>query len=309
MLASLLAAIAAILLNAPAPERLDDPLKNVTQAVPEARVLVAEVSRNAHGPKLVQSTLGPVLRGHAFVVLDLASGTVLTAQEPSAVRPVASLAKILTALTVVRQGDVDAVATVSARAVAAGRRGADMRLVEGERITVRDLLAGLLIPSANDAAVALAEHVAESEGAFADKMEVVARDLGLARTRVENATGYDSLAQFSSAYDVALLLAEAWQDPVLGVLLRAESMAVSSVDGRFRHPLKTTNRLLGVRSDILGGKTGFTDQAGENLAVIAESPDNHPVVAVVLGSPDRFADMENLLNWTFWAYRWPQPAS
>lgn len=305
MLVHLLAVLAAVLVNAPAPKQLDDPLRELTRIVPEGRVLMAQAEDAPTRPRLRRETLGPALRAHAFIALDLGSGAILTEQEPSAVRPVASLAKILTALTAARGAELDDVVTVSPRAVAAGRRGADMRLVVGEKISVRDLLAGLLIPSANDAAVALAEHLAGSERAFADRMSSMARTLGLARTRVENATGFDDIAQFSSAYDVALLLAEAWRDPVLGLFLRAEEMDVTSVDGRYRHHLRTTNRLLGLRSDILGGKTGFTDAAGENLAVTAESPDGHPIAAVVLHSPDRFVDMENLLNWTFWAYQWP----
>ncbi len=339
MFAQLLGVVLSLLVNAPAPERLDDPLTNLTREIPEGRVLVAEASDEGERPQQIRESLGPVLQAPAYIVVDLGSGAVLTSREPSAVRPVASLAKLLTALTVVRQADPEDIVTVSARAVRAGRKGADMDLVAGEPIRVQDLLAGLLIPSANDAAVALAEHVGGSEAAFATLMSATADTLGLSRTRVENATGFDSLAQFSSAYDVALLVAEAWKDPVLGVLLRTEKVRVASVDGRQRHLLQTTNRLLGIRSDVLGGKTGFTDDAGESLAVVAESPDpfsgaplgnpaesrsdslgtpalriraanpkgtpgGHPVVAVVLGSPDRFADMENLLNWTFWAYTW-----
>lgn len=306
MFAQILAALVALVLNAPPPERLDDPARAFTRTLTEGRVLYAEVAQGTEpGPQLEKATLGPVVRGKAAVVMDLAAGTVLANKEPSAVLPVASLTKLLTALTVAREADPDAVVTVSARAVARGRRGANMRLREGENILVRDLLAGLLIPSANDAAIALAEHVAGSEEVFADKMRTTAEKLGLSRTRVENATGFDDLKHFSSAYDVALLLAEAWQDPLLGLLLRSESMVVRSVDGRQVHRLETTNRLLGKRTDILGGKTGLSEAAGENLAVVAESPSGHPVVAVVLGSPDRFGDMENLLNWTFWAYVWP----
>lgn len=310
MFANLLALALTFILNAPSPEGLDDPARALTRVVPEGRVLFAEVARGQNGgPGLVQETLGPVSRAASFVVLDLETGAVLTSLEPSAVRPVASLTKILTAVTAIRRTRADDVVTVSAHAVAVGRRGANMRLLAGETIAVRDLLAGLLIPSANDAAVALAEHVAGSEAAFIGMMEETARTLGLSRTRAANATGFDANTSFSSAYDVALLLAEAWRDPLLGPLLRAEELDVAAIPGWPRHHLRTTNRLLGVRTDILGGKTGLTDAAGENLAVVAESPDGHPVVAVVLGSADRFADMDNLLNWTFWAYQWPSGPS
>lgn len=305
MLAQLLAVLVAFVLNAPPPARLDDPARSVTGAIPEGRVLFAEVSRGAGtGPQLVQESLGPTLRAEAFLVLDLASGSILVSRAPSAVRPVASLTKILTAVTVIRHARPDDVVTVSRRAVTLGRRGSNMGLLVGEQVTVRDLLAGLLIPSANDAAVALAEHVSGTEAAFAKQMETVGKSVGLSRTRAENATGFDTIASFSSAYDVSLLLAEAWQNETLGNLLRTEALTVTSVNGRHRHRLNTTNRLLGVRTEVLGGKTGSSPLAEENLAVVAESPEGHPVIAIVLGSTDRFAEMDNLLNWTFWAYQW-----
>lgn len=307
MLVQLLALIASIVLNAPAPERLNDPTRPVAERIPEGRVLMAETVRNgAQVPRRVQETLGPATSGAAFVVLDLESGSILATKEPSAIRPVASLTKLLTAFTVTHSGiDLDDVATVSDHAVRVGRRGADIGLVRGERIRVRDLLAGLLVPSGNDAAIALAEHVSGSEEAFARRMGETARTLGLSRTRAQNARGFDADTNFSSVYDVALLLAAAWRDPMLGTLLRTEELVISSVDGRRVHRLRTTNRLLGVRPEILGGKTGLTDAAGQNLAVVAESPGGHPVVAAVLGSSDRFGDMENILNWTFWAHEWP----
>lgn len=305
MLIDLIAAVVTLFVNAPPPERLDDPARSLSRLVPEGRVLEAETVRDGDGgPQLVQATLGPVLRAHSFVVIDVASGRVLAAREPSAVRPVASLTKLLTAMTVARSTRLDDIVTIPGEAVAAGRRGADAGLVRGETLRVRDLLAALLVQSANDAAVALAIHASGSEEVFARRMEETATALGLSRTRAENATGFDSLRQFSSASDVARLLSAAWQHAEVGLLLRTEALTIASTDGRFRHRLQTTNRLLGVRSDVLGGKTGLTDAAGENLALMAESPDGHLVAAVVLGSSERFADMENVLNWTFWAYRW-----
>lgn len=305
MLAQLLAATLALFLNAPPPERLDDPGRVLSALAPEGRVLLAETVQPAgDGPTLHQETLGPVLQAGSFLVVDVASGRVLTAREPSAIRSVASLTKLLTALTVLRHADFADEVTVSPRAVAAGRRGSDAELRAGERFTVRDLLAALLITSANDAAVALAEHVSGDERTFAERMEETARALGLTRTRFVNATGFDNVTHFSTASDVAAVLTSAWQDPILGPFLRMEELTITSRAGRPHH-VRTTNRLLGVRADILGGKTGFTEAAGENLAVMAESPDNHLVAAVVLGSEDRFRDMENLLNWTFWAYEWP----
>lgn len=305
MIVEIIAVLVGSLLGAPAPPTLDDPARAVAAAVPEGRVLFAATDRAEGDPERVRETRGPALSAASYVVVDVGSGKVLTAENPSLTRPVASLTKLLTAVTVAARVSPDAVVTVGRTATRARVAGATMGLTAGERMRVRDLLAGLLIPSANDAAVALAEHVSGSEERFAGEMNAVAAALGLSRTRVANATGFDDAAHFSSAYDMALLLAHTWRDPLLGIFLRATSLDVASVDGRRAHRLRTTNRLLGERTDILAGKTGFTDAAGESLAIVAENEDGHPVVAVLLGSHDRFSDMDNLLNWTFWAYRWP----
>lgn len=308
MITALLALLASVLLDGAPPDALNDPSRVLTEVVPEGRVLFAETEQRDGRPTLKEDTLGPSLSAESYVVIDVGTGAVLAAQNPSAIRPVASLTKLLTALTVAQRVDPEEVVTVSPRAARAGRLGADMDLVPGERLTVRDLLAGLLVPSANDAAVALAEHVSGSEERFSKDMNQVAQSMGLSRTHAVNATGLDHPGHYSSAYDMGLLLARVWRDPLLGLYLRATSLDVTAVDNRKTHHLRTTNRLLGRRTDILAGKTGFTDAAGQSLAVVAENDAGHSIVAVLLGSADRFADMDNLLNWTFWAYQWPEPA-
>jgi D-alanyl-D-alanine carboxypeptidase len=305
---SLLALLASALFGLPSPAALHDPTRLLAGAIPEGRVLVAETERREDSPARVRDTLGPNVTAESYVVVDVASGSVLTAKAPSAIRPVASLTKLLTAVTVLQYADPDDRVTVSAQAARGGRSGADMELIAGEAFRLQDLLAGLLIPSANDAAIALSEHVAGSERAFADNMNRVAQSLGMLRTHVVNATGFDNEEHFSSAYDMALLLSHAWRDPLLGVYLRARTMDVTPVNGGRTRQLRTTNRLLGKRADILAGKTGFTDAAGQSLAVVAENDEGRPVVAVVLGSRDRFADMNTILDWTFWAHAWPSPS-
>ncbi len=306
MSAALLTILAQLLLSLGTPASLADEAKVLTEVIPEGRVLAAETEPRSGAPVLREETLGPDLTAMSYVVIDVESGKVLTSQNPSAIRPVASLTKLLTAVTVREHAKPDDGVTVGLHAVQARLQGSDMRLRAGERMSVRDLLAGLLITSANDAAVALAEHVAGSEKAFAEEMNRVARSLGLTRTHMVNATGLDNVQHFSSSYDMALLLTHVWRDPLLGVFVRAKSLDVRSIDGKTVHHLQTTNRLLGERTDVLAGKTGFTDAAGESLAIVAEDDRQQPVVAVILGSEDRFRDMANLLNWTFWAYTWPE---
>lgn len=304
MIAQLLAIFIGSVLSIPAPQSLNDPGKFLTEIIPEGRVLDAQIEKRDGAPIRSNSSELPDLSAESYVVVDVGSGSVIASRNPSAVHPVASLTKLLTALTVMQNADLNDVVEVGPNAVKASTSGSDMQLKLNEKIRLQDLMAGLLINSANDAAVALAEHVSGSEEKFAEKMNKVARDYALARTHAVNATGFDNTKHFSSSYDMGLLLLHAWRDPVLGVYLRSSSLTVKSIDGTIKHHLKTTNRLLGERTDILAGKTGFTDAAGQSLAIVSENEEGRPVIAVLLGSKDRFGEMNRLLNWVFKTFSW-----
>ncbi len=303
MIAQLVAFMVGSILSMPAPTTLNDSSRLITAIIPEGEVLAAQIEKREGAPTKTLET-EPTVSAESYVIIDVASGSVIASRNPSAVRPVASLTKLLTALTVEQKANSDDIVTVGRNVLKAEREGSDMQLKPGEKIRVQDLLAGLLISSANDAAVALAEHISGSERQFAEEMNAVALSYGLARTHAVNATGFDNKQHFSSAYDMGLLLLHAWRDPVLGLYLRTSSQTVTSVDGSQKHFLKTTNRLLGERTDILAGKTGFTDAAGQSLAIVAENENGNPVIAVLLGSKDRFTDMNHLLNWTFKTFKW-----
>lgn len=303
MISKLVAAIASALMGVSSPAMVGEQLQMLYDVPLES---LGQVQGATHEPipERVRDTAGPAVNAEAYVVLDIASGSILAGRNADATQPVASLTKLLTALTVLQHARIADTVTISANASAQKARGADMELMQGQVFRVQDLLAGALVASANDAAVALAEHTAGSEKEFALRMNELASEIGLHNTHVVNATGFDANDHYSSPYDVALLLTRAWNDPVLGVYLRASSLTVHEQHTGKAHRLRTTNRLLGSRVDILAGKTGFTNEAGQSVAIIAENEDGHPVVAVLLGSDDRFADMDNILNWTFWAYEW-----
>lgn len=306
MIAQILALFVGSLLSIPAPQTLNGPGTLLTSVFPEGRVLSAQTEIREGAPVRARDTADIDISADSYVVVDVGSGSVIAARNPSGVHPVASLTKLLTALTVMQNADLGEIVTVGPNAVKAGNGGSDMKLKDGEKIKLQDLLAGLLINSANDAAVALAEHVSGTEAKFSEEMNKVAADYALARTHVTNATGFDNAEHFSSSYDMGLLLLHAWRDPVLGVFLRSSALTVTSVDGKIKHHLKTTNRLLGERTDILAGKTGFTDAAGQSLAIVAENETGHPVIVVLLGSNDRFGETNKLLNWTFKTFSWPE---
>jgi D-alanyl-D-alanine carboxypeptidase (penicillin-binding protein 5/6) len=201
----------------------------------------------------------------------------------------------MTALVTVRRADLKARVVVSVRA--AGTPGSRMGLVAGETLTVRDLLYGLLLPSGNDAAVALAEHVAGSEAAFVRLMNEAAAELGLRGTRFTNAHGNDEPGETTSAADLVLMVRA-----VLAYPLLAQIVATPSVQTAGR-ALTNTNELLGVYRGADGVKTGTTDLAGECL-VASVTRDGHRLLTVVLGSQDRYADTRALLDFVDRGWRW-----
>jgi D-alanyl-D-alanine carboxypeptidase (penicillin-binding protein 5/6) len=172
-----------------------------------------------------------------------------------------------------------------------------MELIAGETLTVEDLLYGLLLPSGNDAAVALAEHVAGSEEAFVELMNRRGAELGLTHSRFVNPHGQDHPEQFVSAADLVVVTREVLRFPTFA---RMVATARHDVGGR---SLVNTNQLLGAYPDADGIKTGTTDEAGENL-IASVNRGGHRTIAVILGSQDRYSDARALLDYAAAGWRW-----
>lgn len=237
----------------------------------------------------------PAVTADAALVLELDAGRTLFALHPDDPVSPASTAKIMTALVVLQHADLDVAVTVSVNA--AGIGGSRMGLVAGETLSVRDLLVGLLLPSGNDAAVALAEHVAGSETAFVALMNQTASALGLSATQFANPHGLDAPGQTTSAADLAQVAKAALAYPYFAQVVAEPSARVA---GRV---LTNTNQLLGSYRGADGIKTGTTEAAGECL-VASVSRRGHRVLAVVLGSADRYADVAALLDYVAAGWRW-----
>lgn len=179
-----------------------------------------------------------------------------------------------------------------------------MGLQAGEVVTVEDLLWGLLLNSGNDAAVALAEHVAGSVPEFVAIMNARAAELGLHSTHFTNPHGMDAPNHYSSAYDLWRLAEATLAYPKFREIVGTQSTA------RAGHALWNRNELLATYPDADGVKTGTTDQAGHSL-VASVTRNGHRVLAVILGSSDRYTDARALLDFYFSAFRWteaPQPS-
>jgi serine-type D-Ala-D-Ala carboxypeptidase (penicillin-binding protein 5/6) len=235
----------------------------------------------------------PDVDARAYLVMDASTGEVLLARRAHDRVPIASITKLMTALVTLDRVTPKQVVTVDRDAT--GVTGSTIRLRTGERLAVRDLLAAALIQSANDAAVALAEHVGGGESApFVALMNRRARELGLRETQFVRPDGLDTAGHYSSAWDVTRLSQAAMREPLIRRLVRQQSATISG--GRTLH---TWNDLLGEFPGTFGVKTGHTSGAGWNQVAAARG-NGVSIYATILGSPSRSvrnADLEELLAW------------
>ena len=226
------------------------------------------------------------------VVIDADTGETLFEQNADSRLPMASTTKIMTALVALGEGDLDRVYTVKKQYAAV--EGSSMYLEEGERLTLRDTLYGLLLSSGNDAAAAVAGECG-GERAFVDKMNAKARELGLTDTRFENPSGLPSDGHYTTARELAKITAAALRDPVFRDIVSTKTCTAA---GR---TLVNHNRLLSLYEDAIGVKTGFTRAAGRCLVSAAER-NGRTVIAVTLNDPDDWNDHIALLNDAFSRY-------
>jgi D-alanyl-D-alanine carboxypeptidase (penicillin-binding protein 5/6) len=235
----------------------------------------------------------PEVDARAYLVLNPQTEEVLLARHAHERLPIASITKLMTVLVTLDRTKPGEIVTVDADA--AGVTGSSIGLRSGERLPVRDLLAAALIQSANDSAVALAEHVGGGDSApFVALMNRRAQALGLEDTSFARPDGLDASGHYSSAWDVTRLGVEAMKQPVVRQLVRQVSATISG--GRTLH---TWNDLLGEFPGVFGVKTGHTSDAGWN-EVAAVRGNGVTLYVTILGSPARAtrnADLEELLAW------------
>lgn len=257
-----------------------------------------------HRPRMVKnSTLN--LEAQSFFLMDESSHTTLARSRAEEKMPIASLTKIMTAVVVLENKDLEEIVTISEKAT--NTYGNKRGLVKGEQIKVKDLLEIMLIDSNNAAAVALAEHTGGSTEGFVKMMNSKAAEMGLVNTKFINPTGLDEGENhnFSTAYEIAILSDYAFDKNLVWDFTKLSSAVVYSIDGKQVHSVKSTNQLLGEMAGVVGGKTGYTDEAGGCLVIIAENENKRGrVIGVVLDSEDRFLAMKNLINWSFDVYSW-----
>lgn len=234
-------------------------------------------------------------------ILRTVDGRVLWSREPDAERAMASTTKIMTAVVVLEQVEnLDEVIIVPAKAVRVGESGVGIKA--GEQQSVRDLLAAMLVHSANEAAMALALYVGETEEGFAELMNQKAEALSLTHSHFTNPHGLDEEGHHTSAADLAVLAEYALRNPVFAEMVASRVIRIPGPEGQRK--IETSNKLLDRYEGATGVKTGWTDDAGYCLVASAER-DGIGLIAVVLGAEsemDRFYQAEDLLDWGYAHY-------
>lgn len=276
---------------------------HLNKPVKEPKVLAKFDYNGSRLPVLTnEQVIVPFVSAQGVVAIDLNSGITLYEKNKDSKLYPASTTKLMTALVALDEYNLDDIVEIPTISIV----GQKMGLYAGERITVRNLLTGTLVYSANDAAEVLARINPEGRQHFVDLMNKKALELGLSNSHFNNPSGLDEEGHYSTAYDLYLLGFAASANPFISELVATEKTTVENVDKTYTHYLQNTNKLLGTVAGVRGLKTGWTEVARENLVTLVER-DNHPLILVVLGSQDRFGETTELIEWIYANYTWRDP--
>ena len=239
----------------------------------------------------------PDVNSRACVVIDRKTNNVLFGKNENSKKKMASTTKIMTATIIIEKCNLTDTIEISKKA--AGTGGSRLGLKTGDKITVLDLLYGLMLRSGNDAAVALAEYAGGDINGFAELMNAKALELGLTNTHFETPHGLDSNEHYTTAYELALLSNYALNNPTFAKIVGTKNYTIT-INGSPK-ALSNTNELLGNMEGVYGIKTGFTNGANRCL-VTACKRNNMDIICVVLGADTkkfRTIDSIKLINYVF----------
>lgn len=296
-------AAVAVLAEASAASAVTVPRAAVSPAVPPGAVPAPPGAPPGRGnaPRSRAGEDGPArVRATAGYLMEQTSGRTLWQRRPDQRRAIGSIAKVMTALVVIRAGDLDRRITVRKRhrrCVAFGGTNAGLR--PGETLTARELLSGMLLPSGCDAAHALAASYGPGVRPFVAKMNLLATGLGLTGTRFSNPDGMPQPGEaISTARDVVKLGRVALNDELLRQIVGRRVVRVPAGAGHRAHTWWSTNELLGRRAGVIGIKTGYTNAAG-GCVLFAATWKSRTFVGVVINSPirSRFVMVARVLDW------------
>lgn len=243
----------------------------------------------------------PNINSRSAVIMDRTTGVVIYEKNLNQVRKMASTTKVMTAIVVIEHANLDDIVTVSKKA--GGTGGSTMGLKANDKVTVKDLLYGLMLPSGNDAAVALAEHVGGNLEGFARIMNEKAKELGLKSSNFVTPHGLDEESHYTTAYELAQMTNYALNMPLFAQIVKTEAHSVRI--NEYSKELRNTNELLGYLDGVYGVKTGFTNGANRCL-VSSIKRGNLDLICIVLGADtkkDRTRDSISLIEYTYKNYK------
>jgi serine-type D-Ala-D-Ala carboxypeptidase (penicillin-binding protein 5/6) len=234
----------------------------------------------------------PSIKASALYLIELKSGRVLLEKDASRRLPPASLTKIMTALIALESAPLQEVVKIHPRSIV---HHSVYNFRPGEEFILRDLLTAMLVASANDACEAVAWHIGGDDTRFVAMMNERASALGLQDTHFVNPCGFDAPEHYSTAADLATLTDLALQQPFFSMMVRTLVRDISTVDGKRKLSLHSTNELL-VDSDVNGVKTGYTSKAGRCL-IASMFKDGHRLLLVGLNLMDQWEQASKLLRY------------
>ena len=240
------------------------------------------------------------ISAESAVLIDASSGNVLFRKNADKRMPMASTTKIMTALVAIESCPLDRVVTITRDSV--GIEGSSIYLYEGEKLSLENLLYALLLESANDAVTAIAIEVGGSVKGFADMMNARAKALGLKDTSFENPHGLDNENHYTTAYELAVIAAEAMRNENFAKIVSTPKKVIPLDKTEGVRLLVNHNKLLRIYDDAVGIKTGFTKRSGRCL-VSAAVKNDVKLIAVTLNAPNDWKDHEAMLDYGFNNYR------
>lgn len=249
-----------------------------------------------HNHPLIPQTIStsiPVVSANNFIVVDVATNKILLSRGAEQKIYPASITKLATALTALNIYPLEEVVSIGTTY----SEGKVMGLQAGEKITIRSLVTSLLVYSANDAGFTLANHHPGGLNGFISSMNEIVSRYGLKNTHFTNYDGIHSPNHYSTVYDLAQLGRLAVKNKTITETVKQKELLITDIFGDIRHPLVSTNELLGVAPEIEGLKTGWTPEAG-GCFIALMNINGHYLISVVAQSPDRFMDTKSILDWS-----------
>ncbi|GAC1391074.1 MAG: hypothetical protein NVSMB38_10530 [Ktedonobacteraceae bacterium] len=307
-LALIILILTPIIAFTPVGDRLSNSLGLVTPTPSATPVPFVPTPVPSPSPVLTVKGPPPALTSSAAYLEDIDTGTILVNSNGEKTLPMASTTKIMTAVIAIQTGDLNQGVTITQDAVdePALHNGSSAYLRFGDVVSLRDLLYGLLLPSGDDAAIAIADDLAGSPDKFVQRMNLFAHRLHLYQTHYTNPDGLTPDGQtnpnhYTTAADLVRLARYAMSLPLFAQIVQKQTYTLEATALHHRYTWTTTNDLLGAYTGVTGIKTGHTEEAGYCLVFSAMRAGHH-LMGVVLHSntvQDRFNDTKALLDWGF----------